>query len=146
VNRDEILAHLSHWQDVLRLRDWDIKLEMAPAGWRKSGDIKIDLTDKKAVLLINERPRSENLEEVVVHELIHLKLYPLDQMLVHLIDAVFGHQQDDPKREFAYGQFMIILEPTAEDLTKGLLQAAGRGGELSWGRLRSQIDEEIGPR
>jgi len=140
-----IQTHLDHWQDVLRLRDWDIRLEMAPAGWRKSGDIKIDLEDRKAVLLINEQPKSENLEELVVHELIHAKLYAMDQMLVQLLDAVYGTDETDPRREFAYTQFMIMLESTVEDLAKGCLAAAKHERRLSFGRLRRQVSDEIGP-
>lgn len=142
---DTIRKHIAHWQDVLRLRDWDIKLEMAPAEWRKSGDVKVDLDDKKAVLIINERPRTENLEELVVHELIHVRLWAMDQMLVELLDAVYGKDEDDPKRAFAYGQFFTTLESTTEDLTKALLAAAGRGDNLSFGRLRGQVEGEIGP-
>jgi hypothetical protein len=81
VTRAKIEPLLEKWQGILRLRDWDIDLRMVRAGWRKSGDIKIDLEDRKAVLLINSKPKSDNLEELVVHELLHLKLYRLDQML-----------------------------------------------------------------
>ncbi len=141
--RDEITNHLVHWQDVLRLRDWDIRLEIAPASWRKSGDIKIDLEDRKAVMIINERPRTENLEELVVHELLHVKLYAMDQMLTELLGTVFGEDPDDPKREFAYTQFMVLLESTVEDLTKGYLAAAGTGNDLSFGRIRREVTAEI---
>ena len=43
---------------------------------------------KKAILLLNgANPKQENLEEVIVHELLHLKLYPLDQVTESLITA-----------------------------------------------------------
>lgn len=143
--RDEVSGHLVHWQDVLRLRDWDIRLEFGPASWRKSGDIKIDLEDRKAVMIINERPKTENLEELVIHELLHVKLYAMDQMLVQLLEMVYGTATDDPKREFAETQFMVLLETTVEDLTKGLLGAAGRPPEaLSFGRIWRQVTDEIG--
>ncbi|MDP2873298.1 MAG: hypothetical protein Q8P31_12275 [Bacillota bacterium] len=144
MSHNEILERLDRWQAILRLRDWDIKLVFGPAGWRKSGDIKVDLEDRKAVLLINERPRSENLEELVVHELVHLKLYAMDQMLVDLLEAVYGEDPGDPRRNFAHTQFMIALESTTEDLTKALLAAAGRDGGLSFGRLRGEVEAELG--
>ncbi len=87
-----------------------------------SADIKIDLEDKKAVPLINHTPKSDNIEELVVHELLHLKLYGLDQMIKDLITIVYG-QGEHPKKEFAYRQFMVLLESTVEDLTKGYLAA-----------------------
>jgi hypothetical protein len=142
----EIRSHLDRWQGILRLRDWDIKLEFGPERWRKSGDIKVDLENRKAILLINEVPRSENLEELVVHELVHLKLYALDQMLVYLLEALCGDDISDPRHHFAHTQFMITLESTTEDLTKALLAAAGSKDELSFGRLRGEIEAEVGRR
>jgi hypothetical protein len=99
----EVRQHLTKWQDILRLRDWDIAIGIVKTRWRKSGDIKIDLEDKKAVLLINHNPKCEKreeLEELVVHELLHVKLYGMDQMIEELLSLVYG-TKDDPKREFA---------------------------------------------
>ena len=61
---------------------WDVKLEFVEDPlWRKTGDFKVDCDDKKAVLLLNARnPRQENLEEVIVHELMHLKMYPRERV------------------------------------------------------------------
>lgn len=144
VNKEEIERYLSKWQDILRLRDWDIAVEIVKTAWRKSGDIKIDMEDKKAVLLINQNPKTcENIEELVIHELLHLKLYGMDQMIEDLLTLVFGKREDDPKREFAYTQFMLMLESTVEDLTKGYLKAAGSQKALSYGRLQREIDKEL---
>ena len=142
VNRLEEL--INKWQDILRLRDWDIKLKIVETEWRKSGDIKIDMDDKKAVMLINNKPKSENLEELVVHELLHLKLWGMDQMLEGFIIQTFGESEGDPKREFAMNQFFILLESTVEDLAKAFLKANNCQEELSFGRLQKMIDEEIG--
>ena len=144
VNKEEIEEHLNRWQDILRLRDWDIATRIVETQWRKSGDIKIDLDDKKAVLLVNHTPKCENLEELVIHELLHLKLYGMDQMIEGLLSMVFGDEEQDPKRAFAYAQFMMLLESTVEDLTKGVLAAAGSQQALSFGRLREAVDEELG--
>jgi len=144
VDEKEIEAHVKKWQDLLRLRDWDMQTKMVKIKWRKSGDIKIDLEDKKAVLLINEVSKCENLEELVVHELLHLKLYGMDQMIEDLLSAVYGEKESDSKKEFANTQFMILLESTVEDLTKGYLAANKSIRSLSFGRLQKSIDEEIG--
>ena len=59
---------------------WDVRLEFVedPA-WPKTGDFRIDCDDRKAILLLNAAsPRQENIEEVIVHELMHIKMYPLD--------------------------------------------------------------------
>lgn len=138
----DVVGHLRKWQDILRLRDWDIKVQVVEVSWRKSGDIKIDLEDKKAVFLVNRQPKSTNMEELVIHELLHLKLYGMDQMIEELLSAVYGEKEKDSKKEFAETQFMKLLESTVEDLTKGYLTASKSQKLLSFGRLKTQIDEE----
>ena len=145
ITHDEARAVLARWQPILRLADWDIDLRLVMGAWRKSGDIKVDLDDRKAVLLLNAEPRSENLEETIVHELVHLRLYALDQMLVELLDAVFGTAAEEPRRAFAEGRFMTLLESTSEDLAKALLAAGGSPARLSFGRLREEVEREVAP-
>lgn len=135
---------MNKWQDILRLRDWDLHLKIVEKEWRKSGDIKIDTSNKKAVMLINNNPKCTNLEELVVHELLHLKLWGMDQMIEELINQVFGESENDKKREFAMNQFFGMLEPTVEDLAKAFLAANGCEVELSLGILKKLIDDEIG--
>lgn len=144
VNMQTLTTLLTKWQDILRLRDWDIKIQIVDKPWRKSGDIKIDMDDKKAVMLINNNPKSTNMEELVVHELLHLKLWGMDQMIENFIIQVFGENDQDLKKEFAMNQFFMLLESTVEDLAKGYLKANGCEEELSFGRLKKEIDEEIG--
>ena len=142
---DEARAALVRWQPILRLADWDIALRLVETPWRKTGDVKIDLDDRKAVLLLRESQAAEHLEEVVVHELVHVRLYAMDQMLVQLLDAVFGADASDPKREFAETQFMTLLEATTEDLAKALLAASGSTAPLLFDRLDAEVEREIGP-
>ena len=88
---------------------WDVKLELVedPA-WRKTGDIKIDCDDRKAILMLNAlNPKQENLEEVIVHELMHLKMYPLDQVTESLITNAF--EEGTTAQNFAYQQFFTAL-------------------------------------
>jgi len=145
ITREQARDILARWQPILRLADWDIDLRLVTTPWRKSGDVKVDLDDRKAVLLLRAGQPSEHLEEVVVHELVHLRLYAMDQMLVQLLDAVFGADADDPKREFAETQFMTLLESTTEDLAKAFLAASGSTAPLAFGRLREEVEREIGP-
>jgi len=145
ITRDEAVEILARWQPILRLADWDIDLRLVTGSWRKSGDVKVDLDDRKAVLLLNAAPRSENAEETIVHELVHLRLYALDQMLVQLLDAVFGSDAAEPRREFAETSFMTLLESTTEDLAKALLAASGNRAPPSFGRLREEVEREVGP-
>jgi hypothetical protein len=142
---DVLEQYLQKWQRLLRLQDWDIRLQVVDTAWRKTGDIKIDADDKKAVLMFNgQNPRQENHEEVVIHELLHLKLHGMDEMLEQLLEAVFGPGENDPKRAFADTQFMTLLESTVEDLAKAFLAIGGSNTTLSFGRVQELVDEELG--
>ncbi len=92
INRENTQIIFDKWVKKLRLiPTWDIRLEWVenPA-WSKTGDFKIDCEDKKAIILLNAtNPTQENMEEVIVHELMHLKLYPLDQVTEALITSSF---------------------------------------------------------
>jgi hypothetical protein len=134
---------LEKWQGILKLQDWDIAVRIVKTSWRKSGDIKIDRDDKKAILMLNETPVSNNLEEVVIHELLHLKLWSMDQMIEELIQSVYGTDESDPKYSFVYGYFMTTLETTVEDLTKGFLKLGADAKEISFGRIENQVQEEL---
>ena len=79
INNEDIQAIFEKWVKKLRLVPaWDIRLEwVEDPSWHKTGDFKIDCDDKKAIILLNAtNPKQENMEEVIVHELMHLKLYP----------------------------------------------------------------------
>ena len=135
---DALQSLFQKWIDILRLKNqWDIRLELVrdPA-FRKTGDIKIDCDDRKAILMLNVlNPKQENPEEVIVHELMHLKLYPLDQLTEGLIDA--HYEEETPAREAVYTQFMIMLEQTVEELAKCYLGAFGENKTLSYGRCNT---------
>lgn len=138
MDREKLNTLFETWVRKLRITPgWDVTLDlMEDPGWRKTGDIKIDCDDRKAVVMLNLlNPRGANLEEVLVHELFHLKLYPLDQVTESLIAANF--EEGSPAHEFAMTQFMTSLEQTVEELAKCWLLEFGEDRELSFGRCRS---------
>lgn len=127
------------WCRKLRLTNsWDVKLEFVEdPSWRKTGDFKVDCTDKKAILLLNTaNPKQENLEEVIVHELLHLKMYPLDQVTESLIISNF--EEGSSAYRFAYLQFFTTLEQTVEEMTKCFLFEFGENRSLSYGRCEKE--------
>ena len=115
---------------------WDVKLELVDdPSWPKTGDFKIDCDDRKAVLMLNTRnPRQENMEEVIIHELMHIKMYPLDQVTESLLLSVFP--QESPAQDFAYRQFYSTLEQTVEELAKCFLLEYGEDRTFSYGRCK----------
>ena len=139
MTRQEIEACFDKWGNKLRLiPSWDIRLQLVEdPEWNKTGDFHIDCDDKKAIILINwAHPKQENLEEVLVHELMHLKLYPLDQVTESLITSIW--EEGTPGRNFAYTQFFTALEQTVEELTKCYLLEFGENKTLSFGRCQGQ--------
>ena len=133
-----VQALFEKWCGKLRLvPDWDVRLELvSDPNWRKTGDLKVDCDDKKAILMLAADPKQENLEEVIVHELMHLKLYPLDQVTESLILSQF--EEGTPACAFAYRQFFLALEQTVEELTKCWLLEFGEDKQLSFGRCERQ--------
>ena len=139
MDREKATALFEKYIRKLRITPaWDVKLEFVedPA-WRKTGDFKIDCDDRKAILLLNAAsPRQENVEEVIVHELMHLKMYPLDQVTESLISSCF--EEESPAGRFAYRQFFTTLEQTVEELSKCFLLEFGEDREFSYGRCGGQ--------
>lgn len=143
MDQELVQALFAKWCRKLRIvPNWDVKLEFVEdPQWRKTGDFKIDCDDKKAILMLNTaNPKQENPEEVIVHELLHLKMYPLDQVTESLIVSNF--EEGTPAWDFAYRQFFTTLEQTVEELTKCFLLEFGENRELSFGRCRGQKSYE----
>ncbi len=138
MDKKAIKKQFTYWINILRLKNnWDVKLEfVTDKRFKKTGDFKVDTDDKKAVLLLNENnPNHLNLEAVIVHELLHLKLYPLDQVTEGLIDA--HYTKDTAPYDFVYSQFMTTLEQTVAELTKCYLQAFGKNKTIAYGRVKT---------
>ena len=142
---NELQGYLAKWQDILRLRDWDIKIELVSKEWRKTGNVQIDQADKVAIILINNcNPKQTNIESVIIHELLHIKLWGMDQMIESLLQCIYGTDESDPKYAFAYTQFMELLETTTQDLTKGYRDLGAGDKSISYGRIQRKADEEWG--
>ena len=65
MSKEELKQTLDKYCKKLRITpSWDVKLEIVQdENWTKTGDIKIDCDDKKAIVLINGvNPKQENLE------------------------------------------------------------------------------------
>ena len=135
---------LEKWQNILKLQDWDIKLHFVEKEWRKSGDIKIDECNKEAVVMLNcVNPRVKNTEEVILHELLHLKLWNMDQLIERLINGLYGTDESDPRREMIYEEFMITLEKTTQDLTRGYMSLGGEEAGPSFGYVEEKVRQEL---
>lgn len=142
---DAVESTMLGWQGILGLRDWEIRVEVVRETWRKSGDIKIDACNRLAVLMVNESVTPEHLDEVVLHELVHLKLGGLDRMIEDLLDSLHGEDHGDPRRKFAYAQFMDRLEETTQGFTRALLGLAGNPALMVTPSLGREVERERDP-
>ena len=106
MNTSDLQKQFTSWKKRLRLENqWAITLALKDdPNFKKTGDLTIDADDKKAEIMINIRnPKQENLEEVIVHELLHLKLYPMDQMIEKVIDSHVD--KDSQAYDYIYNGF-----------------------------------------
>ncbi len=139
MTKKAIEARFEFWTKQLRLKNqWDITLKwINDESFNKTGDFKVDPDDKKAIVFLNvNNPHNHNLEEVIVHELMHLKMYPLDQLTENLIEVNYGNESK--AYDLAYAQFMICLEQTVAELTKCYLLKHGVDKSLGYGRVKSK--------
>ena len=139
MDQKSLEAVFEKWCKKLRIvPEWNVKLEfVTDPAWTKTGDFKIDCDDKAAILLLNfASPKQENLEGVIVHELMHLKLYPLDQVTESLITSNFT--EGTVGYRFAYTQFFTTLEQTVAELSRCFLLEFGVDKTLSYGRCSGQ--------
>ena len=135
MDKEKLTALFEKYIQKLRITPaWDVRLELVDdPTWTKTGDFKIDCDDRKAILLLNTvNPTQENLEEVIIHELMHIKMYPLDQVTESLITNCF--EEGSAASKFAYQQFFMTLEQTVEELAKCFLLEFGDNKEFSYGR------------
>ena len=138
MDRKEMTRLFEKYIKKLRITPaWDVRLEFVKdPSWRKTGDFKIDCDDRKAILMLNiANPTQENIEEVIVHELMHIKMYPLDQVAESLIINCF--EEGSTASSFAYQQFFTTLEQTVEELAKCFLLEFGENKKFSYGRCRN---------
>jgi len=74
-----------------------------------------------------------------------VKLFGMDQMLEKQVNALYGEDNGDPKRNIAYNDFMVLLESTVNDLAKSFLLQGGDDKEISFGRLQIEVEKETRP-
>jgi len=144
VDERSITELIDKWKPILSLSDWDIRTVVVEGEWRKSGDIKIDLPNSMAAVLVRHDLDPESLEELVLHELLHLKLYALDQFIEESLNLLYGKDLEEPGRNLVQGFFMHELETAVQDLTRAILSASGYSGGYLDRRLREEIRREIG--
>lgn len=110
----ELQDLLNKWITRLSLEDWKIDLEITDfkrKDFRQSGDIKVNLKNKSAVLLMTCKPFRDE-ENTIVHELVHLLLWKYDIYAEKIILKNFK------KTDKEHMKNMKNLEETVKNLTE----------------------------
>ena len=114
LNLKELNTLLKKWQKNLLLDKWKLSLELVDfkrKDYKQSGDIKVDLKNKSAIVLLTKNPFL-NEEEVLVHELMHLILWDLDIFCEKIV------LEKNKSLKGQHKKYMDKLENTVEHLTQ----------------------------
>lgn len=137
--KDEIRKSFEYIVSNMSLEEWNIKLEFIEYDFKNTGNIKIDMDDKTAIVYLNIfNPKSDNYEEVLIHELCHLKIRKLDQYCESLLDATFS-DKDSKEYKFGCNQFMYNLEQTTQELTKTYVNLIAKNKQHSYKRCEEKM-------
>jgi hypothetical protein len=110
---DELNLLLKKWVKKFQLESWDINIKITDferKDFKQSGDIKIDFKNKKATLLLTNKP-FRNEESTIIHELIHLLLWDYDTFSEKVI------LKNCEKFNGNHSKYMKKLEKTVANLT-----------------------------
>lgn len=138
-SKEEIKKTFDRLLSLFNFNDWNIKLEFVEHDWKNTGNVKVDIEGKTAIVYLNVfNPKMENYEQVLVHELCHIKLWKLDQYCESLLNSTF-EDKSSVAYKFAYDQFMLNLEQTTEELARTYLNMIGENKDLSFNRCEKRM-------
>lgn len=121
------------------LDDWNIKLEFVEHDWKNTGNVKVDEEGKTAIVYLNIfNPKMENLEQVLIRELCHVKLWKLDTFCESLLDSTFK-DKNSKEYKFGYDMFMVALERTTEEFAKTYTKLLAKNKSLSFNRCDERM-------
>lgn len=84
LTKQQLEMMLLKWKKKLLMDDWDISLKIVDferKDFRQSGDFIANPSQKKAEILLTYAPWRGDEEYTLVHEMIHILMYNLDQFL-----------------------------------------------------------------
>lgn len=111
----DITALIEKWMDILSLSDWHLEWVWAEDIDNIDGSAEIICSNatKEAVLGIRKDIKEQELEKVILHELVHMLLAPLDDA----IDAYASSGQDEMKDE-TYAVICNVEESVVDKIAK----------------------------
>jgi Zn-dependent peptidase ImmA (M78 family) len=116
---------LKFWQKQLLLDKWDLSIEIvefARKDYPQNGDIRVEKDENRAVILISNKPIKDE-EYIIVHELVHLILYDLDNYCENLV-----LKESTKKLVDYYNRYNENLENTVDHLARAYIDANNKKG------------------
>lgn len=111
--------YLEKWAEILHLSYWQVELEFSRQT-RYAGKIKRDYRYYRAKLTLSSRIQKEQIEEVILHELIHLLVGEIQNKVFILKDRLTAAELE---------QIREAEEQVTERLTKILITTTRRWPE-----------------
>ena len=93
-------------------------------------------------LVLHIAKHSETLETIVVYQALYGD-FGIWVRPASMWNETVEQDESNPKFDFAYTQFMNILEPTVEDLANSFMFLGGEDKEISFGRVQKLVDKEL---
>ncbi len=111
---------IKKWKNRLGFSEWKIDVKIVTFnradGYPQQGDFRTSHSKNKATILVGIVLKS-SVEEIVVHELVHLMLWPIDQKTIAIIKKL-----PRAKQKKAEGDFLGKLEKVVAQITKSFLR------------------------
>ncbi len=138
-DKEYLQKRFDYFVEKMELSQWNLHLEFVEKDWKNTGNVKVDMDGKTAIVYLNVfNPKSDNLEEIMVHELCHIKMWKLDLYCESLLDATFENK-DSKEYKFGYNQFMSALEQTTQEFAKTYTKLLANNKNLSTKRCEERM-------
>lgn len=139
-DKEFLKKRFDYFVKKMGLSEWNIKLEFIEHDWKNTGNVKVDEEDKTAIVYLNVfNPKMENLEQVLIHELCHVKLWKLDTYCESLLDSTFT-DKESKEYKFGYDMFMVALERTTEEFAMTYTEWLAKDKKLSFNRCDKRME------
>ena len=139
IDKEFLQSQFKYFIEVMEMTHWNLKLEFVEHDWKNTGNVKVDMDNKTAIVYLNVfNPKCENLEEVMIHELCHIKLWKLDLYCESLLDSTFDNK-NTKEYKFGYNQFMNALEQTTQEIAKTYTKLLANNKNLSCNRCAERM-------
>lgn len=138
-DKEYLQKRFDYFVEKMELSQWNLRLEFVEKDWKNTGNVKVDMDGKTAIVYLNVfNPKSDNLEEIMVHELCHIKMWKLDLYCESLLDATFENK-NSKEYKFGYNQFMSALEQTTQEFAKTYTKLLSDNKNLSAKRCEERM-------